>query len=43
MKKTTIQISESVWNFLNKKKKIGEDFNDVLKRELNIKNPPKNV
>jgi predicted CopG family antitoxin len=35
---TTIQISEKVWEYLNNKKRIGEDFNDVLKRLLKIEN-----
>ncbi len=29
-----IQISDEVWEYLNKKKKRGETFNEVLKRNL---------
>ncbi len=38
MKNTTIQISEEVWETLNKLKKVGEDFDDVLRRLLKLKN-----
>jgi predicted CopG family antitoxin len=34
---TTIAISDEVWMDLNKKKKVGESFEDVLKRLLKIK------
>lgn len=33
-----IQISDEVWKYLNKEKKIRETFDDVLKRKLKIKN-----
>lgn len=36
MKQTTIKIKENVWEFLNKEKSLGEDFNDVLIRLLKI-------
>ena len=36
MKTTTITISEEVWNYLMKEKKLGEGFNSLLKRLLNI-------
>lgn len=32
--KTTIQISHEVWQIINKQKKVGENFNDVLIRLL---------
>lgn len=32
-----IQIADEVWDYLNKNKKRGESFNDVLKRKLKIK------
>lgn len=31
-----IQISEKVWTELNKRKKPGESFDDVIKRELKL-------
>ena len=31
---TTLQIHVSVWNELNKRKKFGESFEDVIKRML---------
>lgn len=34
---TTIQISDKLWKELNKRKKRGETFEDVIKRELKIK------
>lgn len=37
MKNTLIQIDEEVWEYIKVKKKIGESFNDVLRRELKIK------
>ena len=32
---TTIQIQDETWELLNKAKKKGETFDDVLKRKLN--------
>ena len=32
-----IQIADGIWDYLNKNKKRGESFNDVLKRLLKIK------
>lgn len=32
-----IQISDELWELLNKKKKRGESFDDVLRRMLNKK------
>lgn len=32
-----IQIADEVWDYLNKNKKRGESFNEVLKRILKIK------
>jgi len=32
-----IQIADKIWDYLNKNKKRGESFNDVLKRLLKIK------
>jgi len=34
---TTIQISDEVWEELNKKKKKGETFDDVLRIILKLK------
>jgi len=31
-----IQISDEVWNYLNKEKKRGETFNEVLKKKLKM-------
>lgn len=36
MQHTTIAVSEDVWEALNSKKKVGESFNDMLKREMNL-------
>jgi len=36
-----IQISDEVWKYLNKDKRPGETFNDVLKRRLKIKEEKK--
>jgi len=33
-----IQIEDNVWEYLNKEKKRGETFNDVLSRKLKIQN-----
>jgi len=33
-----IQISDEIWIFLNKEKRRGETFDDVLKRIIRIKN-----
>jgi len=38
MKKIQMQVSEKVWNYLHKRKQIKETFDDVLQKELNIKN-----
>jgi len=35
---TTIKISDEIWEILNKKKKKGETFEDVLKKLLRRKN-----
>jgi len=35
---TTIQVSEEVWEHLNKQREPGDVFDDVLRQELNIKN-----
>jgi len=32
----TIQISDKLWGYLNKKKQRGETFNNVLIRELKL-------
>jgi len=32
-----IQIEDEIWDYLNKEKKRGESFNDVIKRKLKIK------
>lgn len=31
-----IQISDEVWNYLNKEKLRGETFDDVLKKKLKV-------
>jgi predicted CopG family antitoxin len=33
---TQIQISDELWEYLRLKKKRGETFDEVLKKELNI-------
>ena len=38
---TTIQISDELWEILNKKRKRGETFEDVLKREINTRSAVK--
>ena len=35
---TQIQISDEIWEILNKQKKLGETFNDVLIRILEDQN-----
>ena len=32
-----IQISDEVWNYLNKEKKRGETFDEVLRKKLKLK------
>ncbi len=32
-----IQISDGVWDYLNKEKKRGETFDEVLRRKLKLK------
>ena len=32
-----IQLSDEVWNYLNKEKKIRETFDEVLRRKLKLK------
>jgi len=34
-----IQISDEVWNYLNKEKKRGETFNEVFKEEIKKEKP----
>ena len=36
-----IQISDEVWDYLNKGKKRGESFDDVLKEKLKLKDKKK--
>jgi len=35
---TTIQISDELWEELNKRKKKGESFEDVLRKLIDLKN-----
>ena len=37
----TINIKEEIWEYLNKQKKAGETFNEVLVRLLKIQNETK--
>lgn len=32
-----IQISDEIWKFLNKEKRVGETFDEVLRRKLMFK------
>jgi len=40
---TTIQISDEVWEELNKRKKKGETFEDVLRKLLKLKPLPSRI
>lgn len=31
-----VPVSDELWEYLNKKKKRGESFEDVLRREINL-------
>lgn len=33
---TTITVDEDVWEYLHRKKKRGDSFNDVVRRELGL-------
>lgn len=41
-KKTSIQITEEVWRKLHSEKKIGDSFDDVIRRYLNLEAVNKN-
>ena len=34
MEKTLIQVSNQIWSELNRRKRMGETFDDVIKRML---------
>ncbi len=38
-----IQISDKLWDYLNKEKKRGESFEDVLQKKLKLKKEVENV
>jgi len=42
MSKVTILISEEFWEYLNKQKKRGETFEDILKRLIQDKKSSEN-